>query len=348
MANERFQNALSGKAQATPPIWMMRQAGRYHRHYQALRAKHSFMDLCKRPELAAEVALGPVEDFDFDLAILFSDLLFPLEAFGMGLEYGDKGPRLSYSLDEASFPKFASASDRAAIDFLRFQGEAVRRTRALLPATKSLIGFVGGPWTLFTYAVEGSHEAGKTGAKHRAKTAEGLYLRFRERLVPVLIENIRDQLEGGAEAVMILDTSAGLLAPREFSEWVAPAIAEMSRAFPGRLGYYTRGNHPAQSVSEILADPNLGGFGVDHRWDLAEVLARPGRRKFIQGNFDQELLFLAPKEFEARLRKYLEPIRSLDAERRAGWVCGVGHGLLPGTPEENVRSFVRIVREVFG
>src|SRR6266849_1887954 len=95
----RFQNALARQPQPTPPIWLMRQAGRYHRHYQNLRRQHSFIDLCKQPELAAAVALGPVLDFDFDAAILFSDLLFPLEALGMGLQYTDRGPELSWRLD---------------------------------------------------------------------------------------------------------------------------------------------------------------------------------------------------------------------------------------------------------
>src|SRR5256884_7220300 len=99
IGNPRFQNALARVPQPTPPIWLMRQAGRYHRHYQALRQKHSFMALCKRPELAAAVALGPVMDFDFDAAILFSDLLFPLEALGMGLEYTDRGPKLGWNLN---------------------------------------------------------------------------------------------------------------------------------------------------------------------------------------------------------------------------------------------------------
>src|SRR5580765_7569682 len=107
----RFQNALGRIPQRTPPIWLMRQAGRYHRHYQALRAKYSFMDLCKQPELAAEVALGPVLDFDFDAAILFSDLLFPLEALGMGLEYTDRGPQLGWKLNEDSIKDLRSIDE---------------------------------------------------------------------------------------------------------------------------------------------------------------------------------------------------------------------------------------------
>src|SRR5213080_4986810 len=124
IGHARLHNALARRLQSTPPIWLMRQAGRYHKHYQALREKYSFMDLCKRPELAAEVALGPVLDFDFDAAILFSDLLFPLEALGMGLEYTEQGPRLKWKLDAKSVSRLRSVDD--AWPHLLFQGEAMR------------------------------------------------------------------------------------------------------------------------------------------------------------------------------------------------------------------------------
>src|SRR5260370_8684954 len=137
IGNERFQNALARRPQCVPPIWMMRQAGRYHRHYQELRQKHSFMDLCKQPELAAQVALGPVLDFDFDAAILFSDLLFPLEALGMGLEYTDHGPQLGWQLDPETFPRLRPVEE--AWPHLLFQGEAMRATRARLPQTPRFI-----------------------------------------------------------------------------------------------------------------------------------------------------------------------------------------------------------------
>src|SRR5437870_11663316 len=149
IGSARFQNALARRAQPTPPIWLMRQAGRYHRLYQALRAKHSFMELCKQPELAAEVALGPVLDFDFDAAILFSDLLFPLEALGFGLEYSAAGPQLEWNLDRAKLSALKSVEE--AWPNLLFQGEALRLTRNALPDDKSLIGFVGGPWTFCGY-----------------------------------------------------------------------------------------------------------------------------------------------------------------------------------------------------
>src|SRR5207245_4835888 len=152
IGNQRFQNALARRPQPVPPIWLMRQAGRYHKHYQALRAKHSFMDLCKQPELAAEVALGPVLDFDFDASILFSDLLFPLEALGMGLEYTDQGPRLEWKLDPKSVSALRSIDD--AWPHLLFHAQAMRPTRERLPPYRSLIGYAGGPCPLLVDAVE--------------------------------------------------------------------------------------------------------------------------------------------------------------------------------------------------
>ncbi|MGE0526577.1 MAG: uroporphyrinogen decarboxylase family protein, partial [Bdellovibrionales bacterium] len=162
--NQRFQNALQGIPQPIPPIWFMRQAGRYHRHYQAMRQKHSFIELCKDPNLAAEVALGPVQDFDFDVSILFSDLLFPLEALGMGLTY-DPSPKLGWRLNSETLQRLRPWSE--AIEDLVFQRAALESTRRVLPKDKSLIGFVGGPWTLFTYAVEGEHKGNLLEAKTR-------------------------------------------------------------------------------------------------------------------------------------------------------------------------------------
>jgi uroporphyrinogen decarboxylase len=336
IGNERFQNALRRRAQKVPPIWMMRQAGRYHRHYQALRQKHSFMDLCKQPELAAEVALGPVRDFDFDAAILFSDLLFPLEALGMGLEYTDQGPQLGWNLDEKSLSRLSSLDD--AWPHLLFQGEAVRATRERLPADRSLIGFVGGPWTLFVYAVEGSHK----GSLAASKTLLSLFPLFCETIVPLLRRNIELQLESGAELVMIFDTAAGELAPELFKSEVAPQLKQMTMKNSDRIGYYSKGTQPAHLRQTFLTAAGLAGVGVDHRWDMSEALEM-FPRGFVQGNFDQTLLLCERNQFRQRLIRYLEPLRD---QRRDGWICGLGHGVLPGTPEENVKLFVDTVREV--
>src|SRR5437868_2860602 len=203
MSNILFQNALQRKAQKTPPIWFMRQAGRYHKHYQNLSKDNSFDDLCKKPELAAQVALGPVQDFDFDVAILFSDILYPLQALGMGLEYTDHGPRLGFSLTPENIGSLKRGED--VVSFMNFQKEALQQTRAVLPSNKSLIGFIGGPWTLFVYAVEGSH----AGSLTQSKKLISMFPEFLKKMLPLLKENVRLQLAGGAETVMIFDTAAG-------------------------------------------------------------------------------------------------------------------------------------------
>jgi uroporphyrinogen decarboxylase len=325
-----------------PPVWMMRQAGRYHSHYQNLRAKHSFNELCKNPELASEVALGPVQDFDFDISILFSDILFPLEALGMGLEYTDQGPRLGFQLTAATIGQLVPWAD--ALPKLHFQKEAMKLTREKIPAKKQVIGFIGGLWTLYVYAVEGSH----AGSLIQSKGNMALFEKFAQTMLPLLKENIRIQFEGGADAVMIFDTAAGEVSPAFFQKWLAPLMAELANAYPGKLGYYSKGSQRSFFTKDFLSLP-WAGMGFDHRWNLPEILrksemATPG---FVQGNFDQALLFLPANEFEKTYRTYLEDYKKLTPEQRSNWVCGLGHGVLPKTPEANVRRFVQITREVF-
>jgi len=336
IGNARFQNALARRPQRTPPIWLMRQAGRYHRHYQALRAKHSFMDLCKQPELAAEVALGPVLDFGFDAAILFSDLLFPLEALGMGLAYTDQGPQLGWKLDENSISQMQSVDD--AWPHLLFQGEAMRATREHIPVDRSLIGFVGGPWTLFVYAVEGTHK----GSLINSKRLLSLFARFCETMVPLLERNIQLQLDSGAEVVMIFDTAAGELSPQLFQSEVVPQLRELTEANQSRIGYYSKGTQPAHLHDALFTGGNLAGIGFDHGWNLREAF-NLSSHGFVQGNFDQALLHSPRNELTKHILSYLEPLRGRDWP---GWICGLGHGVLPGTPEDNVRLFVDTVREV--
>ncbi|MCB0366914.1 MAG: uroporphyrinogen decarboxylase [Bdellovibrionaceae bacterium] len=339
MANERFSNALSGIAQKVPPIWMMRQAGRYHKHYQALKEKYSFMELCKEPELAAEVAMGPIDDFDFDVAILFSDLLFPLEALGMGLEYSP-GPQLGWTLTPETINQLLPVDE--AIGDMEFQRLAVQATRGLLPQRKSLIGFVGGPWTLFAYAVEGSHK----GGLKEAKAMWSLFPAFTNIIEPFLQKNIALQLEAGAEVVMVFDTAAGELSPQMYRDLVAPTVKKIAKSFPGKIGYYSQNTQLAHLFPFFNEPSELAGMGFDHRWELPTLFELvPGG--FVQGNFDQTLMFTDEADFARKLEFYLQPFQELSPEERKGWVCGLGHGVLPATPEANVRTFVDTVRETF-
>jgi uroporphyrinogen decarboxylase len=335
-----FRQVIDGAVVRVPPIWLMRQAGRYHTPYQRLRARHAFEDLCRQPELSAEVAMGPIDDFDFDAAILFSDLLFPLEALGFGLSYETGPPRLDGRLTHERIAAFRPIDD--AIERLRFQHDAMVATRERLPKDKGLIGFVGGPWTLFVYAVEGTH----AGPLAVAKASFNLYRAFADRMVPLLVENIALQFAGGADVVMVLDTAAGELDPATFVRHGLGDLAALARAYPGRLGYFAKGvknSHAARGLDTLA----WAGIGLDSSADLRSSLTALGRNGFVQGNFDPDRLTGERRDADSHLRSFLDPIRGLTPDERRGWICGLGHGVLPRTPEANVRLFVDRVREAF-
>jgi uroporphyrinogen decarboxylase len=340
MTKNLFCRTLDGDLVRTPPIWLMRQAGRYHAPYQRLRERYRFEELCRQPELSAEVAMGPIDDFDFDAAILFSDLLFPLEALGFGLSYDAGAPALDGPLTWDRLAAFRPLAD--ALERLRFQQAAMAATRERLPRDKGLIGFVGGPWTLFVYAVEGTH----AGPLTNAKQSPDLYRAFAERVVPLLIQNIALQFAGGADLVMVLDTAAGELDPPRFASLIQPDLETLARAYPRRLGYFAKRLLPAHHAGGLDALP-WAGLGLDPDADLPAALVNRDRAGFVQGNFDPRSLLGERRGMADRLESFLQPLRELSIEDRRGWICGLGHGVLPATPSSNVRAFVDRVREVF-
>jgi uroporphyrinogen decarboxylase len=341
-----FSLALERQNAGRPPVWFMRQAGRYHSHYQRLKAQHSFMDLCRVPELACETALGPIEDFDFDAAILFSDLLFPLEAMGMPLSYAP-GPVLGWRVHtREDVARLGSGAALAAQ--LEFQSVALRQTRARLAADKGLLGFVGGPLTLFFYAATGSHQQDLPAAQ--AAVEDGTFAAFCERLRSLLAANIVAQARAGADVVAMLDTSAGEVSAQTYRRHVVPQLAALlAEARAIGLGkpilYYSRGT--SHEYWDALTDLPIAGLGIDWRTPVAGVLERYGDRWAIQGNFDPERLRDARGELDSELREFFGPVAALPAARRRGWICGLGHGVLPGTPESNVRQFLKRQREYF-
>ena len=341
--NLLFQNAIRRNSQKIPPIWFMRQAGRYHSHYQGLRQQYTFEQLCRQPELAAQVALGPIMDFDYDVSILFSDILFPLDGLGFELSYSDAGPKLQKSIKTGY--RYSSLQAAEALAQLAFQAEALKITREVLPKDKSLIGFVGGLWTLFVYACEGGHAGAMTFAKNEFIQSEDLV----HTLAQVICGNIEMQLKAGAEVVMIFDTAAGEVSYQFFQKHLAPILMKWAHQFPNRLGYYSKGTQNSFFTEDFLAAP-WAGRGIDHRWNMSAQLTETNAQKrqgFLQGNFDQALLFQDTPEFLKSLNEYLKPYQDLSLEQRRGWVCGLGHGVLPKTPEAHVKLFIQTVRKAF-
>ncbi len=330
-----------------PPVWFMRQAGRYHSHYQALRKEHSFVELCKTPQVACEATLGPVEDFGFDAGILFSDLLFPLEAMGMGLSYNE-GPALSWHLKtNAQLAQLRGGVELA--QHMNFQGDAMKLIRAALPKDKGLLGFVGGPLTLFFYAVEGSHKGDLADA--RAGLSDGRFEGFCDLLCELLAENMAIQARNGADTIAILDTCGGEVDPMQFKTLIVPQLKRVIELFHRRCPDFPITYYSKKTDSEYwksLVELPISVLGIDWNHSLPEVLKNWSDRFAIQGNVDPEWLFLPAEELEARLFKVFESVRELPAKLRRGWICGLGHGVLPKTPESNVRLFLRMEREIFG
>lgn len=343
MSNLLFNNALKRVSQKTPPIWFMRQAGRYHSHYQNLKKDHSFEDLCKNPELAARTALGPIEDFDFDVSILFSDILFPLEALGMSLKY-NPGPVFGKFIDHSNFNELKEVEE--AILDLNFQSEALKITRDILPKNKSLIGFVGGPWTVASYGT-GMNKGISFEGNFRNNFIHKL---LTKKIIPLLKRNIQLQISSGAEIVMIFDTDAARIGnSKDFYAYSDLIYNDLIKPFDGRVGFFAK--HPFEynffiETINSNEDKTLSGIGFDHTFEISHWL-RKTKRGFVQGNFNQEILTKSLDEVKRELDKYIEPILNLNLSERAGWVCGLGHGILKTTPEENVSYFIKTIRENF-
>ncbi len=331
--------------QTQVPVWFMRQAGRYHSHYQNIKKGSDFMSMCKDPKMACEITMGPIRDFNFDAAILFSDLLFPLEQLGMGLTY-NPGPILKYRLETPSDLKKLKITSPGR-DYYNFQKEATKLLRAELPTTKSLLGFVGAPWTLYTYAVEGSHAGNLTSSKKGFY--DGRFKGFCELLIPELLVEMSLQAEGGADTVCLFDTAVGELTFPDFKEFILPVLRSVTAQFKKlhptkKIVYYSKLTH--MNYLQEIQDDNIDVLGVDWRMSLTDALKVLGNDYMIQGNFDPSYLHYEWPLLEEKLKSFWAPLKnsSLPLDK---WIMGLGHGVLQETPESNVKKTVEYIHENF-
>jgi uroporphyrinogen decarboxylase len=326
------------------PVWFMRQAGRYHSHYQAIKKNSDFMSMCKNPELACEVTLGPIQDFGFNAAILFSDLLFPLEQLGMGLTYESGPPTLAWHLEKPEDTQKLKIKAPGK-EFYKFQGDACKLIREKLPQDVTLIGFVGAPFTLYTYAVEGSHAGNLVSAKQGLY--DGRFDAFTKILMPELLEEMLMQANNGAQAIALFDTAAGELCVSDYKELIVPKITALLKSFKEKspktkIIYYSK--HTQAGHIKALDLSCIDVIGVDWRCDLVEIQKLLPPHVFIQGNLDPAWLHLPKALMESKAKNYYADLRErgLDFKR---WIAGLGHGVLIQTPEENVKSLVKIIQD---
>jgi len=337
--NKKFSNAINNIPQSTPPIWFMRQAGRYHSHYQSLRKKYSFVELCKTPNLAAEVAMGPINDFDYDVAILFSDILFPLESLGLKLDYAP-GPVFDRFLEEDDIIKTPNELD--VIHRYNFQAEALRLTRASLSEEKSLVGFVGGPWTLLSYGLGIKDEEKIVNVDENLFFEKALY----DILIPMLRSIIKMQLDNNAEIVYLFDTNAKQLEQNYFTDkYIVELKHNIFSEFPNKIAYFCK-NNPILEKSNTNVDLKLSGMVYGKNEGLENLLPQV-KTGFIQGNFDPSLLLKPEDQFKIELDKFIQKFSRLSFEERSGWICSLSHGVLPKAKENNVKYFINKVRSIF-
>jgi uroporphyrinogen decarboxylase len=335
-ARERFLRAARGEPVDRPPVWLMRQAGRYLPEYRELRAKTRFIELCERPDLAVEVSLQPHRRFGMDGVVVFSDILLPLRGAGLALDFSP-GPVVALPV--------ANESDLARLDgdiaaSIAPTCEAIARLRRELGERAAVIGFAGAPWTLAAYATESKLSRDLEVLSALSYQDPRLLDRLLDRMVEICAETLRLEIAAGADCVQIFDTWAGMLAAERFERFAGRAL----RAVIERLGakrppliVFARG---AAHLLEPLAELGADVVSLDWRVDLEQAAAGIGQRVSLQGNLDPTALF-APLPQVAR-----ETAELVRAGRKArGHIVNLGHGVLQRTPIEAVATFVRTVQD---
>ncbi|MDT4289261.1 uroporphyrinogen decarboxylase [Methylomonas sp. MO1] len=345
LQNDLFLKALLRQPVDRTPVWMMRQAGRYLPEYREVRAKAgSFMQLCTNPELACEVTLQPLERFNFDAAILFSDILTIPDAMGLGLSFAEgEGPQFANPV--------RTAADIAKLPIpdpeteLRYVIDAVRLIKGNLHDKVPLIGFSGSPWTLATYMVEGKSSKSFQKVKSLMFEQPHLMHQMLDKLAKSVASYLNAQIAAGADAVMVFDTWGGMLSHDDYLEFslrYARQVRELlntrhdGKQIPTIL--FTKGGG---LWLEAMADTGYDALGLDWQTDIAQARARVGDRVALQGNMDPITLYAQPEVIREKVGKVLQGFGN-----GSGHVFNLGHGILPDINPEHVKAMVDAVREL--
>ncbi|HWP67299.1 MAG TPA: uroporphyrinogen decarboxylase [Candidatus Limnocylindria bacterium] len=338
MSEPAFLAACRREPTPFTPIWLMRQAGRFLPEYRAVRDRLGFLELCKRPEAAAEVTVTAARVLGVDAAIVFADILLVLEPLGLGLRYGSgDGPRIERPLrgpaDVERLPAFAP-------DSLGYVYETIRLARAALPPSQPLIGFAAAPFTLATYMIEGGASQSFAQTKAFLRRDPALWGALMERLVAALAAYLTAQIDAGAQAVQLFDSWVGTLPPADYRAHVLPHTRALVTALRPGVPVIHFGTGTAGLLEAMRA---AGGdvIGLDWRVDLDAAWVRVGHDVAVQGNLDPTVLLAPPAE----IRRHAQAILG-QAAGRPGHVFNLGHGVLPETPVEHVRALVDAVHEL--
>jgi uroporphyrinogen decarboxylase len=334
-----FLAACRREPTAYTPIWLMRQAGRYLPEYRALRARHGFLELCKTPAAACAVTLMPVERLGVDAAILFADILLPLEPLGVGLEYtrGD-GPHIPRPVRAPE--DVAGLRPVAVEEALGFVFETVRLARRALDGRVPLIGFAGAPFTLASYLIEGGASRDFLLTKRFMRAEPAAWDRLMTRLADLTGDYLAGQIAAGAEAVQLFDSWVGALAPADYREFVLPHTRRALRRLPPDAPVIHFGTGTA-GLLEAMREAGGDVIGLDWRVDIGAAWQRLGPDVAVQGNLDPAVL-LGPIDAIRRAAAQI-----LDAVGgRPGHVFNLGHGVHQETPVDHAQALVDTVHEL--
>jgi uroporphyrinogen decarboxylase len=336
--SSRFLDACRRRPTDVRPVWFMRQAGRYLKPYREIRARHSILEMCKRPDLAAAVTLQPVEILDVDAAIIFADLLLPVEPMGLRLRFvAGEGPVIDNPVQTASDVDALSTSNT---DDLGYVGEAIQQVVRALSGKVPVIGFAGAPFTMASYMIEGGSSRTFVKTKQLMYSNETLWRRLLGKIVDVVAPYAASQVASGARAIQIFDSWVGALAPDDYVRYAAPysrALIERIRATGVPVIHFGTG------ASGFFRELHAAGgdvLGVDWRINIDQAWMDISYRSAIQGNLDPTVLFGPLSEVRQHVTDLLKRTGT-----RPGHIFNLGHGILPETPVENVRATVEIVRE---
>jgi uroporphyrinogen decarboxylase len=336
--NGRFLEACRRRPTDVRPVWFMRQAGRYMKQYRDLRSKHGILEICKRPDLAAQVTLQPVEILDVDAAIIFADLLLPVEPMGLKLSFASgEGPSIANPVRTANDVDSLSISNT---DDLGYVGESIQLVAKALAGRVPVIGFVGAPFTMASYMIEGGPSRNFLRTKQMMYRDETLWRRLMGKLVDVLGSFAVLQVAAGARIIQVFDSWVGALGPDDYVRFVAPysrALIERIRSASVPVIHFGTG------ASGFFRELHAAGgdvMGVDWRVSIDQAWMDISYRSAVQGNLDPALLFAPLPELRIRIHELLKRTGS-----RPGHIFNLGHGILPETPVENVKACVEIVRE---
>jgi len=328
---ERFQRACRGETVDRPPVWIMRQAGRTLPEYRALREKYSFWDMCRSPELGAEVTLQPIRRFGMDAAVIFSDILTIPAAMGLTVEFT---PRLTVTpaiRRAGDVARLAAAEPEAKLGYV---ADIIREVRRQAGPDLAVLGFSGAPYTLASYMVEGGGSKHFQQVKAFMHGETAAFTALQERLAEAVTDYLLMQVQAGATAVQLFDTWAGELSPPDYRSHVLPhvrAIVQRIRATGTPVIYYVNG---IAGLLEAARDAGADVLGIDWRLDLADVRRRLGADTIVQGNLDPGVLMAPPPIIRDRV------FSILDQTGGRGHILNLGHGLHPETPLAGIAAFI--------